>query len=121
MVLISALLASSAALATEIDVTTPIVDLDGKPITMDGKPDGVPLTLRTVAENALLATYQDEHELSGDKKVERMVLAQQIHAASKIDLTAENVTLLKQLIGKAYGPLIVGRAIAIVDPAAVKK
>jgi hypothetical protein len=121
IVLISALLMSGSALAAEIDVTTPLTDLDGKTITVDGKPDGAPMILRIVAVNALLATYPEERDLGGDKKAERFVLASQIHTASKIDLTAENTALLKQLIGNAYGPLVVGRAFEIIDPASIKK
>jgi len=79
-------------------------------------------TLRSVATNVLLMTEIGGNgrarELSGDKKVERYDLAMKIHKSPDglVDLKSEQVTLLKELIAKAYGPLMVGQAYEILDP-----
>ena len=109
-------LASSCA----ADFTTPIVGLDGRGFTgPDGKPQD--LTLGQVAENALTAAYPDEQTLSGVDKVKRFALALKIHDHPDSTLSAEETTLLKTLIGKAYSTVIVGRAWTLLDPGSVPK
>ncbi len=74
------------------------------------------LTLRDVSESALLGTYQDESQLSGEEKAKRWILAMRIHADPKnADLTIEEVALVKKLIGKAYAPLIVGQTWQVLE------
>ena len=86
-----------------------IHDLDGEPVIDDTNPDQKkPLQLGVIARNALLASYQDEQGLSGDDKFQRFNLA--CRTKGEVDWTAEDIALLKKLIAKAYGPLIVGRA-----------
>lgn len=69
------------------------------------------VTIGSIAVNALLTPYEDERNLSGDDKVKRFRLAQSIHdAVGEIEVTVEQVALLKSLIAKAYTPLIVGQA-----------
>jgi len=94
----------------------PILDLWGKPVkTNPDKPEDC-LTLTTVVLNALLATYEDERTLTGKVKAERMQLALKINERPKeTDITAEQMSMLKELIGKAYGPLIVGRAYELLE------
>ena len=73
--------------------------------------DGPPFTLRTVCQNALVAVYQDEQQLSGEDKLSRWELAVKIKkAVDPCELTTEEVVLVKKLIGKAYGPVISGQA-----------
>jgi hypothetical protein len=109
----------SASPTAAIDFATPLAQLDGQPfVAQDGKP--ITMTLATVAETALLASYQDEQNLSGEDKVKRFVLATKIHGAAKdLPLTSDEVSLVKKLIGKSYNPLIVGQAWRLLDPASV--
>ena len=107
----------------------PIHDLWGKeikPQNAQGKyiETEPSLTLTTVALNALLNTYEDERSLTGKEKADRMQLALKINKNPKeADLTIEQMKLVKDLIGKAYGPLIVGRAYEMLEmePKAVDK
>ena len=87
--------------------------LDDQPIISESK--GV--TLKSAAVNALLAIYPDEQNLSGEEKAKRYVLATRIYANSgdKPDLSLEDIVLIKKLIGKAYGPLIVGQSFQILE------
>lgn len=89
-----------------------ILDLDGVAI-----PD---LTVGAVCANALIATFADEASLSGDEKLRRFMLAQRIVTAEQVDLIAEEIALIKLLVGKGYGALVVGRVWAAIDPVSVR-
>ncbi len=68
-------------------------------------------TLKYIVLEALQMIFNDEQGLSGEEKVKRWLLAVRIEATSEIDLdlTVEEIALIKRLVGKAYGPLIVGQ------------
>lgn len=96
-----------------IDFTSILLDFDDQPIK-DG--DAI-VTLGKVARNALIATYPDERG-EGDEKLKRFLLAAKCSGPG-VTLTAEETALAKKLVGKAYGPLVVGRAWALLDPPSV--
>jgi len=78
-------------------------------------------TLKSVAVEALQLSFADEQQISGEEKAKRWVLATRIYAnPENIDLKTEEISIIKKLIGKAYGPLIVGQAWKILDPASIK-
>ncbi|MBV9971363.1 MAG: hypothetical protein JO228_15380 [Xanthobacteraceae bacterium] len=99
-----------------IDFTVALSDLDGVAIS-DGSDAKASFTLGAAAVRALVISYEDERNLSAEEKFKRGELATRIHGATKLSLKAEDVTLLKKLIGKAYGPLIVFRAWPLLDAA----
>ena len=114
-----ATLAVAAALtspALAADFNTPIVNLDGSPVLGDDKQ---PLSLATVAESALLLSYVDEQNtITGNEKVRRWMLANTIrHEPKNPTLTSEDITTIKNLIAKAYSPVVVGQAWQLLDPA----
>jgi hypothetical protein len=81
-----------------------------------------PLTLKSVAIEALKAQFKDEQNLSGELKLERGLLAEEIYISKEpITLKAEQVALLKRLIGKGCSPHIVMRTWSLLDPAVVDK
>ena len=86
----------------------PILDLNDNPVK---DAQGTVFTLGVITMNALLMPYEDEKNLTGKDKAERMQLALKINKRMKeVDLTVEQLALVKTLVAKAYGPLIVGRA-----------
>ncbi|MFA6358683.1 MAG: hypothetical protein WCY09_08530 [Candidatus Omnitrophota bacterium] len=90
-----------------------LVTLDGE-VILDQKSE--PATVRGVAIEALFATFKDEENLSGEEKLKRWELASKIKASSDpVELAVEEVALLKKLIGKAYGALIVGQAWKVLE------
>jgi len=117
----------------KVDLNFKIKRLDGKDF-VDMEPDGVnelgqpkfkegkALTLRKVCVDALMMIFPDEEKLAPQKKAERGWLALKIHNHPEplIELTAEEVTLCKDLIGKRYIPLIVALAWEMLDPASKK-
>jgi hypothetical protein len=74
------------------------------------------LKLSHVCCDALFATFEDEKNLSGDEKAKRFVLATKIYGADFVDLSPEDVVVLKKLVGKAFSALIVGQAYQMFDP-----
>ena len=74
------------------------------------------LTLRDVAKQALLATFEDEKNMALEAKVKRYDLYLKIKDASDpADLTTDEVVEIKKLIGKAYSILIVGQAVKFLE------
>jgi hypothetical protein len=86
-------------------------ELDGKAIK-NGEKD---LTLKAVACNALGAIFNDDQMLSGEEKAKRGLLAMRLYANPDIDLTIEELALTKKLIGKAYGPIVIAQAWAMLE------
>lgn len=89
----------------KVDFAVVLNGLDGKPLLNGDQP----LTLRHVATGALLATYQDEAQ-DGEEKFKRYQLAVRIAADDVVDMTPEQSAKLKALIGKGFGPVVVGPA-----------
>ena len=87
----------------KINFNQPIKNITGEDIK--------DLTLKSISVEALLATFPDEQSLSGEEKAKRYVLATRIYANPEgLEWTVEEVAKVKGLIGKGYGPLIVGQA-----------
>lgn len=94
-----------------------IVDKDGKK-TIKKYP---PFTLKKVCENVLLAPETDKNgevkEMSGEEKAKRYGLAKRIYTGTGlVDLQAEEIVLLKGLVGRMYPTLTVGQAFEVLDP-----
>ena len=74
------------------------------------------VTLKRVAISALDAIYENERNLEGEEKHKRGILADRIYLAKEpIDLTAEEISLIKKLIGKGFSPLIVSQSYKILE------
>ena len=107
------------------DVTQQIVELDGTPVVTSktmcpacGQAVGEiePMTVRLAATRALTAMFRDEQDLAGDEKVVRFHLALKIVDEDEPDLKAEDIVLIKKLVGKMYGPIVVGQVWMQLDP-----
>lgn len=109
----------SVAIAASVDFTQQLVDVDGKPMIDDAaSKDGAPIkvTLSKVSVIALLSDYRDEQNISPEEKFKRWQLAQKIHDANAAQLSAEDVALIKKLVGKRFAASIVGPVFQIIDP-----
>jgi hypothetical protein len=96
----------------KIDFSSAIKDFDGDAVK-DGDKDA---TLGRVACTALLASYADEQNLPAEDKVKRFRLAEIAAKDGAQEMKVDDVALMKKLIGKAFAPLIVGRAFDIIEP-----
>ena len=109
----------------EIDLTQTLIGLDGEPLQVqerDGdKMINVDLVLGKVLVESLMATYKNEEmTLSGQDKVKRYKLAQKIHGAEVMQFSAEDISLLKELISKLYSTLVVGIVWEMLDVETLK-
>jgi len=96
----------------KIDFSAVIKDLDGDAVK-DGDKDA---TLGRVACTALLASYADEQDLPAEDKMKRLRLAEIAAKGGSQEIKVDDVALMKKLIGRAFAPLIVGRAYDIIEP-----
>ena len=92
----------------KLDVTKKLKDLDDKVLKEDKKD----IVLKKILTNALLIAVEKE---SGVDKVKKYELAKLIHKGKVIDLTAEDVVLLKKQVGDFYTPLVVGQVFALLE------
>jgi len=99
-------------IVAKIDVTQKLVGLDGEPLKDQKQED---LVLRSICENALLGMNPKE-QIAGEEKMARYALAMKIHKYDEVDLSAEEITKIKKIVGDSYAPLVVGRAWEILDP-----
>ena len=99
-----------------IDFNQPLLALDGKEIKTERGGEVTPCTLGHICVDALMAQSKEADSLSGEDKVRRYDLALVIYAAQKpLDCRVEDLSLLKQLIGALYSPLVVGQAWRMID------
>lgn len=113
-ILAALLLMTGIVPAVAIDFKTPIRALDGTPLAASEK-DATPVTLGQVAETALITPPPGE-QLSAEEKTRRYAIAVKIHAG-RDPLTVEEIATVKRAVGQLYGPLVVGRAWEMLDPA----
>lgn len=102
----------------QIDFRQVIKGLDGKPVLDETQK---PVTLGVACEMALMRNAPagpGEPELTGDKKVHYMTLAQDIHVKGKVDVISDDIVLLKKLVGMFPFPtnLIAFRAHELLEP-----
>ena len=99
--------------------------LDGRPLPFDtvlvgvtGKPlkdaDG-PLTLKGAATNALVVTLESDKNSLGPDKFRRWELARRINENPKILVKTEEISIIKERIGIAYGPDVVGPSWELIE------
>lgn len=113
LIVIATLIATPAY---AIDFSKTIVDDSGKQLcSIEIKegvecPEGKGLTLRIAARNALRFSFPDERDVSGDEKYKREELGQGLIGANDVKLKVEDIALIKKLIAKLYGPIVVYQA-----------
>lgn len=106
------------------NLTIPLLNFNGSvfvapgPADKDGKPTTMPMSLKSVLENACVNA--NPHEFStGDQKMQIFQLLLKVHAAAPYaELSAEDVTLLKRLVGSQATVTAVGAVFtALENPA----
>lgn len=100
------------------DFNQPIVNFEGQQMKDE---TGKPVILCLVALNALLTPIPNE-TITGSEKAKRYALALKINERpGEVNVTAEELALLKEQIGKVYPPLVVGRAYDLLEEKPVPK
>lgn len=103
----------------KVNVRYKFKDLTGKVIK---DPEGNPFELKTVINNVLLAldppqaSGRSAEQTSGDEKARRYMLAVKVYGAKDfVELSVEDVAMIKDLIGKTQAPLVVGQAYEVLE------
>jgi hypothetical protein len=124
---LAALLLAGPARAADgrsVDMTAVLHDESGRPARdvlarLPGDADCAHcpvLTLGRAAAHALFAAFPDERELPADQKWARAVLAARIENDTAARLDAEEIAVIKRLLGKAYGGVVLMQAYPLLDP-----
>lgn len=100
----------------KVKIDTPIKTIEGKDMKemVDGQEKVI--TIKKFCVNAVLANPSDNAKETGEQKVKRYELAKKIQNAKKeIDLSSEEISLIKKEIGINYPPIVVGQAYEILE------
>lgn len=92
----------------KINLNAVLYSVNNEPLS-DGENN---LILRHVIQNALLGTLRGDENMEGKQKVELWDLAKRA-GEEEADYTVEEVAIIRQRIGRAYGPVVVGPAFAL--------
>jgi hypothetical protein len=121
------MLAAGSAHAATIDFGAPILGPDDQPTHMcadEKNPEcQKTLTLGRVAASVLWSGTPDERDQRGvnslkpEDAIHRSELAMKINKGGTVDVKAEDIALIKQLVGKTYPPLTIMRVYELLDPA----
>jgi hypothetical protein len=128
--IVAATMISTAVFAADaprkIDFTTVLLDQDDKPMVECLRVDSVDrskcveektITLGWATFQALNMVDQGDH-LNYTDAVKRGQLGLTVLGKSSVELTSEEITLIKTQLAKHYSPLVTTRAVALLDPAA---
>jgi hypothetical protein len=125
-VLLSCLLITSAALgdgALKFDFTTVPLDANDTPFMecVDSADKDCKITRPwTMGAIVLKALAMPEQGLDPVESVKRGQLALRVYKATDVQLTAEEITLIKKQMAKIYSPIVCARVFVILDPAEKK-
>jgi hypothetical protein len=100
----------------------PIKDITGRTVIEAGapvEPNGPPMLTEVMAHmlaiNALTKSWQGEL-ITGEEQLRRFSLAQRIFGAPEcVELSAEQIVLIKSVIAKAQAPVYLGRISEILE------
>jgi len=96
----------------KIKMNQAIVGLNGKQIELLEKK----LNLGDVCAEALVNNHPDEKGVAGKEKLERFELAIKVYKGKDVELTSEEITLIKKLVAFSYAPLVCGQVWKMIDP-----
>lgn len=94
----------------KINFDTTLKHIDGQDLTDEKKK---PIALKAVCIEALMQIVPNEHT-SGTVKFERYQLAKKVNGG-EVEITPEEVTMLKERIGVVYGVAVVGPAYTLLN------
>lgn len=114
--------------ANALDLSAPLLDDEDKPMCQEtqeqaasrvGKSDECPaarvFTVGKAIRAALYQSYPDEQNLSGAEKDTRGALAFKLTGKPDAKPSPEDLVLIRKVVGKLYGPLVVYRLYRILD------
>lgn len=104
---------SGPALAAQVNVDALLLSGRGQPVKSEDKPPQE-ITLGFLIAKALWTVQLKDD--TGETKYKRGVLAERVSHGGVIDLSAEEIALIKKIVGEAYSPLVIRQVYDLVDP-----
>ena len=90
-----------------VNVNQVLKTIDGQTMQEpNDKGEAVDATLKMAIVNAVLSPVKDE---SGIEKVKKYELAKKVFNADEVDLNEDDIKLIKERVGKLFGPIVVGQ------------
>jgi len=89
-----------------LNVTEKLKTFSGEVIKDNVNGEAVDADLRTALVNAILSPVQNE---TGMDKVKKYELAKRIHSKDEVELSKDDIELIKERVGELYVPLVVGQ------------
>lgn len=99
----------------KIDLNQVIRDARGNPMP-DGGPDAPPFTLCAALFRAMNTTFDSDNGMPAEKQRSLYLLTMKVAPGGEVDLSAEDIVLLKERVSKAFHFMIVGRCHDLLDP-----
>lgn len=94
----------------KIDLNKELLDFDKESPLKDDK--GVVLTLKAVCISSLLTPMQDD---DFTKKMEKFRIYEKIISVSECDLTAEEIVVIQNAMGKVHFQLVLGQCYKLLN------
>jgi len=90
-----------------VNVNQVLKTMDGQTMKdNDGQGNAIDATVKLAIVNAVLSSVERE---SGIEKVKKYELAKKIYASDEVDLNEDEIKLIKDRVGDAFSPIIVGQ------------
>ena len=90
-----------------VKVNIPLRTLNGMVMKDDdGQGNVVDATVKLAIVNAILSPVQNE---KGVDKVKKYELAKRIYISDEVDLTEDEIIIIKERVGEIFAPVIVGQ------------
>jgi len=93
----------------KVDLDAKILDLRGKPIS----DSGTEMTLSHVICGAMLNTLPTDQDMKVTDKVRMFGLAERAVKGGEQEFSLEDLSFIKERVGRLFGPLVVGRTFSI--------
>ncbi len=81
----------------------------------DGKGNVIDATLKNAIVNSLLAPLTQGKSEIGVDKVKKYELSRRIYEMDEIELTPEEIVLIKERVGEVFGAIVVGQVYNLLE------
>jgi len=96
-----------------VNVNQVLKTIDGQTMKdSDGTGNAIDATVKLAIVNAVLSPVQKEN---GIEKVRKFDLAQRIYKEDDVELTVEEISLIKERVGEVFPPLVTGQVWNILE------
>lgn len=94
----------------KVDLNQVLANFDGV-VLRDGEKLA---TLGRICGNAMMAAPPDDRS-SGELKHKRFKIAEKCFKGGEVELEAEDIALIKEWVGKAFNPMVVGQTYEMLE------